>query len=197
MNGDCSRWHLRDAILGEGTITYSGRPNLPNNLTFLIVMPSTHPQIVSLHRYFLWANRMRMHFKNSMELPEPLPPSKFQWRVWFNEIFGYCCFWFASLHVVVEGWIELGLHDPIVDRLIAVPGKRDLLRRFRNGVYHFQEDYFDTRFRDFMSDSNCDWASEVHKGLNDYFVEYFKSVGMEVNFVDEDGEITIKVSLPN
>ena len=51
--------------------------------------------------------------------------------------------------MVIEGWQELGLADPAVDRLLMSP-KVDLLRRYRDGVFHFQPDYFDSRFMDFI-----------------------------------------------
>ena len=39
-----------------------------------------------------------------------------EWR-WF----GLMCYWYSSLHVVVEAWEELGFSDPVIDRLLTHP----------------------------------------------------------------------------
>ena len=39
----------------------------------------------------------------------------------------------------------------------------DLLRRFRNGAFHYQRDYFDSRFTDvFSSDAVRYWSVQLH-----------------------------------
>jgi hypothetical protein len=63
------------------------------------------------------------------------------------------CFWYGTLFVVVEGWKESRLSDPEVDRLLSSP-KTELLRRFRNGMFHFQTDHWlPTKFSSFFEPS--------------------------------------------
>ncbi len=50
-----------------------------------------------------------------------------------------------------QGW-ELGLADKEVDALIASQNV-ELLRRYRNGVFHFQREYFDERFLELIRDA--------------------------------------------
>lgn len=58
--------------------------------------------------------------------------------------------WLASVWVVVEGWQSLKMSDRVIDKLLdAYPDYCDLLKRFRNGVYHFQREVFDERLRAF------------------------------------------------
>ena len=65
-----------------------------------------------------------------------------EWR-WF----GLISYWYASLHVVVEGWDDLKFSDPIIDRLLQHPMQfRDLLRSYRNAVFHYKRSPFDDRF---------------------------------------------------
>jgi hypothetical protein len=64
------------------------------------------------------------------------------------------CLWYGMLYVVVEGWKESGLSDPEVDRLLASPNT-ELLRRFRNGMFHFQTDHWlPAKFSDFFVPQN-------------------------------------------
>jgi hypothetical protein len=97
------------------------------------------------------------------------PVERVQLQLWLQSTFAYTALWLSLLYVVVEGWEDLGLHDPVVDPLIASP-HRDLLRRFRNGAFHFQQDYFDQRFTDFLDDASSAWAKQVHKGIGDWFL---------------------------
>jgi hypothetical protein len=59
----------------------------------------------------------------------------------------YLSYWYAGLYVVCEGWQELKLSDAQIDALLQSP-HLEFLKRFRNGVYHYQADYFDKRFMD-------------------------------------------------
>lgn len=46
---------------------------------------------------------------------------------------------YASLWVVVEGWREVPLSDPSVDEMLtANPRYLDILKRYRNSVFHYQ-----------------------------------------------------------
>ena len=56
----------------------------------------------------------------------------------------YLSYWYAGLYVACEGWQDLKLADSEIDGLLA-SSNLELLKRFRNGVYHFQPDYFDKR----------------------------------------------------
>ena len=58
----------------------------------------------------------------------------------------FMSYWYGGLYAVIEGWQELGLTDPTIDRLLESPNV-ELLRRYRNGVFHYQMTYFDDRFR--------------------------------------------------
>ena len=102
----------------------------------------------TLHRYYIWANRLRDYFDKSLATKGM--PSEASFPAWFAEDVGlFMSHWYAALYVVVEGYRELGLQNAKVDALLTSPNV-DLLRRYRNGVDHFQKSYFDARFVDFM-----------------------------------------------
>lgn len=79
--------------------------------------------------------------------------------------------WYASLYVVVEGYQELNLHDAKIDALLTSPHVH-LLRRYRNGVDHFQKTYFDARFVDFMGPPDTpQWARNLNREFGRFFLE--------------------------
>lgn len=47
-------------------------------------------------------------------------------------------YWAASLYVVIEGWETAKFKDPVVDALLGVSNYKDMLRRLRNGTFHYQ-----------------------------------------------------------
>ena len=62
----------------------------------------------------------------------------------------------------------------------------DLLRRFRNGAFHFQRDYFDRRFTDVLSsDAVQEWALLLHDEFRRFFLDWYKVQGVEVEIVEE------------
>lgn len=121
-----------------------------------------------LHRYFIWADRMRLHFDQELKKRVSFPPDKFELEV---EEFMYMSLWYAQLYTVVEGWKEVGLTDSSVDRLLGRDECVELLRRYRNGVDHFQTDYFDSRFTNFVAQSGSAlWVRDLHQALSGYFL---------------------------
>ena len=122
-----------------------------------------------LHRYFIWADRMRFHFDQELTKRASFPPGTFELEV---EEFMYISLWYAQLYTVIEGWKELGLKDDVVNALIAQNDYVELLRRYRNGVDHFQKDYFDSRFTSFVAQSgSAIWARDLHQALSRYFLQ--------------------------
>ncbi len=102
---------------------------------------SNEKQVRSLHRYFLWANRMKHHCIDSIQSQGP-PPTDFpELQAWLSGPFAYGCYWLATLFVVVEGLNKIQMTNAGVSTLLAESDKVNRLRRFRNCVNHYQEDY--------------------------------------------------------
>ena len=79
-------------------------------------------------------------------------------------------YWYGGLYVVVEGWQELGLNDATINPLLASPNVA-LLKRYRNGIFHFQKDYIDERFHNFMAPTDSvAWVRQLSKAFGDYFL---------------------------
>jgi len=124
------------------------------------------PAVFALHRYYIWANRMRTHFDDLLARQRAGEAR--------NEIeeFLYMSYWYAGLYVVVEGWQELGLSEPTIDNLLMSPNV-DLLRRYRNGVFHFQKEYYDDRFVGFIGQGVevVRWVRDLTLHLGRYFLQ--------------------------
>jgi hypothetical protein len=79
-------------------------------------------------------------------------------------------YWYGGLYVVVEGWRKLRLSDPKIDALLTSQNV-NLLKRYRNGIFHFQKNYLDERFIEFMeSQDSVPWVRELNLAFGDYFL---------------------------
>lgn len=132
--------------------------------------PKLEPKhIFTLHRYFIWADRMRVHFDKAAKTGGLRSIASREGL----DVFLYMSAWYGSMYVVIEGWRKLGLSDHKIDQLLNSPNV-ELLKRYRNGVYHFQKDYFDNRFLDFMkSEGSATWIRELRQELSRFFLDWF------------------------
>ena len=137
------------------------------------------PPIFSLHRYWIYSNRMREYFEaaltasqqDSTSLAKETDPTKaIVEAAKFSIGPGiFMSYWYGSLYVVIEGWKQLQLTDPKIDPLLLSPNVR-LLKKYRDGVFHFQRNYFDDRFGNFMkAGDSVEWIRTIHSELGEYF----------------------------
>lgn len=125
-------------------------------------------ELLALHRYYIWANRLREHFDNAIAMaPTSVRPE----QIFFDDRGLFLSHWYAALYVVVEGWQELQLTDPEINPLLT-SANLDLLRRFRNGVCHYQRNYSDPRFLDLaQAQGVVPWVRQLNSSLGRYFLE--------------------------
>lgn len=131
-------------------------------------------KVVSLHRYFIWSIEMRQHYNQIGMKVSPTP--SFWERENAGRAFMYLSYWYAALYVVCEGWRDLMLSDTEIDGLLNSP-HLEILKRFRNGVYHYQPDYFDKRFINALIRGKPfdDWIEFVTGAFVRYFDAWVKS----------------------
>jgi hypothetical protein len=100
-----------------------------------------------------------------------IDPEKFK-----IESFLYMSYWYGGLYVVIEGWQELKLSDTVINGLLQ-SSNVDLLKRYRNGVFHFQKQYYDNRFIEFMSEGkdSVKWVRNLTQEFGRWFLEWFKT----------------------
>jgi hypothetical protein len=136
-----------------------------------------------LFRYFMAASLMSQEFENHL-LKDPNDsalhggdPMKFM----ISKAGLKMCLWYGMLYVVVEGWQEAELSDPEVDRLLASPNT-ELLRRFRNGMFHFQKDHWlPKKFSDFFEPKNktVEWVRALTAELRRALMAEMKKIGAQ------------------
>lgn len=136
--------------------------------------PKLVEQTLAFTRYLSWADLLNTLFETEMA-DEPAPTElealrKHEWR-WF----GLMCYCYPSLYVVIEAWDELQFKDPVIDRLLAHPKDfRTLLRRYRNGVFHFQSSLLDSRIIDLLQHgaAHVCWVRALHDELVRFCAEH-------------------------
>ena len=130
---------------------------------------ATNSEIYSLHKYYIWANAMRGHFDNLFSDGKPDMNNK---KVFFK-VNQYMSYWYSALFVVIDGWRDLALEDERIDKLLN-SSLVDLLRRFRNGVFHYQRNYFDERFWNFIEEGerSAAWVRDLNKEFGRYFLTW-------------------------
>jgi hypothetical protein len=82
--------------------------------------------------------------------------------------------WYASLWVVVEGWQTIGFEDHLISALLSNPnGYSDLLRRCRNGVYHFQPHLIEPKMSGILArPESLRWCHALHQEFNRWYWQY-------------------------
>ena len=120
-------------------------------------------------RYLYWSDILYQRWLNDQSEQER-DTNKADWLM-----FALAAQWLASLWVVVEGWKQIPLRDPLIDKLLELyPDFCDLLRRFRNGVYHFQSEILDDRLYAFPTRhaETISWAVALFYEFKRYLWEY-------------------------
>ena len=131
--------------------------------------PPTDWEVFTLHRYFVWANRMRTEFDAVLQKRDSMDAVRF-------EIEGhlYLSLWYGCLYVVIEGWNQLGLEDETIGILLESPNI-PLLRRYRNAVFHYQRNYSDTRWLELIQEGEkvATWIRALNQEFGRFFLQWF------------------------
>jgi hypothetical protein len=130
-------------------------------------MTPSRGEIMALHRYFLWADRMRVHLDDMMS-PELGATEMF----FFHP---YLSYWYGGMYVVIEGWRRLGLADPRIDELLRSPNVAHL-ERHRHGAFHYHREYIDNKFLAMPSQPDSPaWIRDLREAFSKWFMAYFES----------------------
>ena len=128
--------------------------------------------VVTLYRYFMWADRMRDAMERLLDQGSP----KLLVTPTGDLLFLYISYYHSALFIVIEGWQDLHLHDERIDELLKSDNV-DLLRRFRNGTFHFQREYLDNRIIGLVrTDGVAEWIRFLRDSFAAWFDRFFADV---------------------
>ncbi|MCK5588863.1 MAG: hypothetical protein KAI16_00950 [Candidatus Pacebacteria bacterium] len=123
--------------------------------------------INTLHRYYIYAISMKSHFEEILKNEQNTKEQQIMRDM-------YMSLWYGMLYVVVEGWQQLKLTDEKINKLLKSNNIK-LLKRYRNGTFHFQKNYNDDRFKDFFNEpTTVEWSRSLNKHLGRWFLENLK-----------------------
>lgn len=129
-------------------------------------------ELVSLHGHFLAADSIKQFLfadvpvdgETAAQLGDYLEAAQFWSRTMRLQVF------YALLYVVVEGYREFRCQDDSVDRLLTQSDRVDALRRFRNAVFHPQEQPISPKRMAFLSaEGNEQWTLALYHALKSFF----------------------------
>ena len=73
----------------------------------------TTDSLITLHRYYIWANKLRADFQNILKNKNKISKAGYE-----IESLMYMSLWYGMLYVVIEGWQNLKLKDEVIDSLL-------------------------------------------------------------------------------
>lgn len=131
-------------------------------------------KVATLYRYYLYAVVMRDHLKkeNLEEFIKQLKDDASSIILIFSSPVGvYMTYFYSAIYLVIEGWKELKLLDPTVDKLIDSPNT-DKLRLFRNATFHYQKEPISPKLLQFLGtpeEATEKWIGELYNAFGAYF----------------------------
>jgi hypothetical protein len=119
--------------------------------------------MIALGKYLSWADAMRAHTEKIM----PQARGKQLGDVNVSLALMYIGFWFSALCTCIEGYNEIGIADPDINKLLQNQKTKDILRKYRNVTYHFQRELFDDREVDFIHNAHevVPWVAQLRLAL--------------------------------
>lgn len=85
------------------------------------------------------------------------------------------CVFYALWYVVIEGYREINLPDSDIEKLLENEKAVELLRRFRNGIFHYQKNIDSPKVSEFLADGeNIKWLGRLGKAFKAYFRRHLK-----------------------
>jgi hypothetical protein len=126
-------------------------------------------QLFAWLRYLYWADlayRQWDQFAEGAQIND-------KWIDWWG-FFARMSHFYAAEYVVIEGWRETGFTDAVIDEALnRWPDILDLLRRYRNGVYHYQPKLIEQRFMGLLKEQES--AMFFIRYLHSEFCRYYWS----------------------
>jgi len=122
--------------------------------------------INELHERYIWANRMKVLMIKVLKKESELHKVEKFYQI---ETTMYMNLWYALLYTVIEGWRKLKLKDASIVNLLRSKNV-DLLRRYRNYVFHFGDEKIE-ELDLLKSKESALWIQNLNSELGKWFLE--------------------------
>jgi hypothetical protein len=126
-------------------------------------------------RYLYWADIAREEFLDfDREIRGDTESNRDNW--W--RLFSIMSRWYASMWTVIEGWDVIKGKDDKIGLLLQKADNRNTLKRYRNGVYHFQISLVESKFSEMLSTKEVmmPWIDKLHMEFLRYYWEWLDQI---------------------
>ena len=139
-------------------------------------MTAIDPKMIALHKHWLHADSIKVRISAEVlkpgEAAEKLPQSLLVLGK-THSMFLALSVWYALLYVVIEGYQKMGLCDEGVDAVLAQEEYVDVLRRFRNGIFHYQQNPIPEKVLGFLAmEQSENWIRDLNSAFDAFFCAY-------------------------
>jgi hypothetical protein len=132
--------------------------------------------LVSLHRHWVWADRMKELFEYYLK-EEGLPPEeslKPDQPYMLSSMFSCMFLWYGLLYVTCDGIEKVG-KTKMVDVSPAFNEVRKALYQFRNAMFHIQPQYWSPKLIDVFKDEKIvEGIRATHASVGTWLEEQLK-----------------------
>ena len=127
--------------------------------------------LLALHKHWITADAVKERITFDVKVPEDQIPKELESLGQQMSKMQTLVVFYALFYVVIEGYRELKLSDETIEALLAKNDYVDRLRRFRNTVFHFQNDPFDKRLIEFLDAKDSEiWIKDLYKAFEKFFL---------------------------
>lgn len=131
-------------------------------------------RLVALYKHWVTADSIKQTVGIPLSIPSSMQRAKdFVDSVQLASNLNRLSVWYALLQVVVEGYLKLDISDEQIDSLLAAEGMADSLRRFRNALFHFQEDPLSEKLLHFLTTPDSEiWVHQLNRAFEGFFRQH-------------------------
>ncbi len=129
-------------------------------------------RLVALHKHWVTADAVNQFVGSPVSTGADGLPAELVAIGQAHSMFLRLSVWYALLYVVVEGYRDLKLRDDEIDALLQEADFADSLRRFRNAVFHYQEDPLSAKLLDFLTAPRSEeWVQALKRAFDRFFAK--------------------------
>lgn len=131
-------------------------------------------ELIALHKHWVTADAIKQLILRSVPIADPVArlPNEFQVLANVQSQALRLCTFYALIYVVIEGYKQISNKHQCLDLLLARNDHVDALRRFRNGIFHFQEDPLSEKLTVYLESPDSEkWIQDVYEAFQDFFEE--------------------------